>query len=350
MKKKMKAKCHPVEMDGSRGEGGGQVLRTSLSLAAVLGNRLRVTNVRAGRRKSGLLRQHLTCVKAIAAITNADVRGAELGSTEVEVRPQGVAAGNYHFSVGSAGSTLLVLQTVLPVLLFADDVSSVTIEGGTHNPFAPPFEVISHSFLPLLRSIGVKCTAELVRPGYMPVGGGEIRVTIEPWTERKPLELLERGEFVSRRAEILMSHLEPRIAQREVKQVVRTLGWQGREVRVVERSSSRSAGNVCLAFLEHENVTEVFSALGSRGVRGKEVVRTLAADLERYLATDAPVGEHLADQLLLPLALGAGGEFRAASPTLHTTTNAEVIGSFLPNQVELDEADGVTTVSVRGRD
>jgi RNA 3'-terminal phosphate cyclase (ATP) len=171
-----------IEIDGSFGEGGGQILRSSLALAIVTGQPVRLSNIRAGRRKPGLMRQHLTAVNAAAAICGATVDGERIGATELTFTPGAVRAGEYQFSIGTAGSTTLVLQTVLLPLLTAGGPSRIVLEGGTHNPFAPPFDFLERAYLPLINRMGPNVRATLERPGFYPAGGGRIAIEIEPAT------------------------------------------------------------------------------------------------------------------------------------------------------------------------
>src|SRR6185436_4161528 len=201
-----------LTIDGSFGEGGGQILRTALSLSLVTGKPFRIDNIRARRKNPGLLRQHLTAVNAATEISHAEVTGAGIGSRELTFAPGSVESGDYAFAVGTAGSTTLVLQTVLPALLIANGKSQLILEGGTHNPFAPPFDFLAQAFLPLVNRMGPQVTAELERPGFYPAGGGRIRVTIEPAGELKRLDISSRGEVLARRAKAVVANLPISIA------------------------------------------------------------------------------------------------------------------------------------------
>ena len=192
------AKNKMIVIDGSAGEGGGQILRSSLALSLVTGKPFRIENIRAGRTKPGLLRQHLTALAAATQIGKAKVEGAVLGSKIVSFTPRGVTPGDYHFAVGTAGSATLVLQTVLPALMLASGPSTLVLEGGTHNPSAPPFDFISKAFLPILNRMGPCIKVELERYGFYPAGGGRFRVSINPAAQLSPIDLLTCGESRAR--------------------------------------------------------------------------------------------------------------------------------------------------------
>lgn len=339
-----------LTLDGSQGEGGGQLLRSSLSLAVALGRPVRITKIRAGRERPGLLRQHLAAVRAALAISGGEGTGAELGSTEVTLQPGPVRAGEYTFAVGSAGSALLVLQTVLPPLLLADGPSTVVVEGGTHNPLAPPFEFLERCFAPQLARLGAGLALELLRPGFHPAGGGRVRARITPAARPRALELLVRGAPLEQRAEIGVAHLPRTILEREREALVRDLGWRAEQVLERDVNASLGPGNYLVITLAFEHVTEVLAGFGERRRSAEAVARAASAAARRYLAAEAPVGEHLADQLLVPLALLAGGRFRTLSPTPHTTTNAALVNLFLPGAVRLErQAEQDWLVTVAGR-
>ncbi|MEZ4528753.1 MAG: RNA 3'-terminal phosphate cyclase, partial [Desulfobacterales bacterium] len=214
-----------ISIDGSFGEGGGQILRTSLALSLLTGKAFEIRNIRSGRKKPGLMHQHLTALKAAQKIGNADVRGGQLGSGTVIFVPGRVQPGYWHFSVGTAGSCTLVLQTVLPVLLTAGGESELLLEGGTHNPFAPPFDFLARTFLPLLNRMGPEVTATLFRPGFYPAGGGKFRVSVRPCQKLTHLHLTERGEILSRSARAIVAKLPLHIARRELGVIEKKLSW-----------------------------------------------------------------------------------------------------------------------------
>lgn len=340
-----------ITLDGSQGEGGGQILRSSLALSIITGRPFRLFNIRAGRAKPGLMRQHLASVHAAVAISRAEVVGDDLGSTELTFKPSELAPGNHHFKIGSAGSTLLVLQTVLPPLMRASAPSELLIEGGTHNPFAPPFPFIERSFLPLLARIGFKVEARLERPGFYPAGGGRIRVRIEPHAELRRLELGPRAAMPVLKAEALVAGLPSRIAHRELTALAADLAIPLSESNPVELSGSHGPGNVLLVDATTSDATALFTGFGRTDVRAESVAAEVAEQVRRFLACPASVDEHLADQLLLPLALARGGTFTTMPPTDHTRTNAAILAQFLGREIRLEpRPDGTTCIHVPAND
>jgi RNA 3'-terminal phosphate cyclase (ATP) len=331
-----------LTIDGSQGEGGGQLLRTSLALSLVTGEPFRIENVRARRAKPGLMRQHLAALSAAAEISRAEVTGASVGAREVTFRPGRARGGNYFFSVGTAGSATLVLQTVLPALMLAAEPSTLILEGGTHNPHSPPFEFVARAFLPLLRRMGPRVDAVLERPGFYPAGGGRIRVAISPVTTLRRIDLLERGEIRSFQGKAMVAALPVSIADREIRVLAEKLRWDRSRLRTETIRNSRGPGNAVIVEIESENLTEVFTAFGERGVRAETVAETVALETLEYLEAGVPVGAHLADQALLPLALAGGGSYRTLPPTLHTRTQADVLRSFLGSETQMKaETDSV---------
>jgi RNA 3'-terminal phosphate cyclase (ATP) len=336
-----------ITIDGSFGEGGGQILRTALALSLVTGKPFRIESVRAGRRNPGLLRQHLTAVNAASEISRAEVTGAAIGSRELTFAPGSVVAGDYAFAVGTAGSTTLVLQTVLPALLIASAKSKVILEGGTHNPFAPPFDFLEKAFLPLVNRMGARVTAELERPGFYPAGGGRMSVTVEPADGLKELALPARGEVLGRRAKAVVANLPISIAERELKLIARRMSWSREWMKAESIERSPGPGNVVTIEIECEHVTEVFTGFGERSLRSEAVAEKAVQQVRRYIGSEAAVGEYLADQLLIPMAMAGSGSFTTLPLSRHATTNIEVIGKFLDVTIEASQiGDRVWKVEV----
>lgn len=339
-----------ITIDGSQGEGGGQILRTSLSLSLLTGEPVELRAIRAGRARPGLQRQHLAAVKAAQAVGEARVEGASLGASTLSFRPSRVVGGEHRFTVGTAGSATLVAQTVLPALLIAREPSRLTLEGGTHNPLAPPFEFLAETYLPLVEQLGARVSSRLERPGFYPAGGGRFELAIDPAPALGALSLLERGGEPQISAEAHVAGVRGSVAVRELARLRERLGWDARIGKVKQLEPEVGPGNVVLVRVASPRVTEIFVSFGERGVLAEHVADRLADEVTAYLATDAPVGPHLADQLLLLLALGSGGAFRTTALTPHARTQMEVIPRFLDGVrfSVFEESAYVARVEVQG--
>jgi RNA 3'-terminal phosphate cyclase (ATP) len=329
-----------ITIDGSAGEGGGQILRTALALSLVTGRPFRIDGIRAGRKKPGLMRQHLTAVRGAAEVSGARVSGGELGSRTLSFEPSPVRGGDYRLAVGTAGSATLVLQTVLPALLLAREPSRLILEGGTHNPYAPPFDFLAKTFLPILRRMGASVEATLETYGFYPAGGGRFTVAIEPCAALGRLSLLERGE-TQVHARALVASLAETIAKRELSIVRERLNLERERCRVETVDNSIGPGNVLMIVIESASVCEVVTGFGEKSVSAEKVASDACDEAQAYIAAGVPVGNHLADQLLIPMALAGGGSFRTLKATRHTVTNADVIRRFLdvPIAIEHEGAD-----------
>lgn len=340
-------------IDGAQGEGGGQIVRSSLALALVTGKSMTIENIRAGREKPGLMRQHLTAVHAAAAICGGVVEGAEIGSQSLTFEPQPVRAGRYQFSVGTAGSATLVLQTVLPALLISDGPSELILEGGTHNQWAPPFDFLQNAFLPLVNRMGPRVTAALERHGFYPAGGGRFTVAIEPCPSLAGFDLVERGPTIARRACALVANLPDHIADREVERILEKLTWDP-SCGASDRVQAHGPGNVVFVEITSEHVTEVFTAFGRTGARAEKVADEVVRQVREYLSTDVPIGSYLADQIMLPLGISAwqaansqrGSSFRTLPLTRHSTTHVEILRQFLDIDIRVERSDEGRTCKV----
>jgi RNA 3'-terminal phosphate cyclase (ATP) len=352
----------PIVLDGSFGEGGGQILRSSLALSAVTGQPFVLDKIRAGRKKPGLMRQHLTCVQAAAALCGAEVHGAALSSTTLRFFPKAIVGGEHRFAIGSAGSVSLVLQTVLPIAMNADVDSVIVVEGGTHVPFAPVVDFLQQVFLPRLIELGANVTLRRDRVGFYPAGGGAVTLTVKPSSSsRAPLEIPARGRLqrviaaaVCGEADVAGVDQALHVAKRLAKDAIANGGAGDEDAAVVANAKTvvdvvRSPGpGKCLWFqLDWEGGRELLSVIPERGEGPKELGKRLADDVAAFVNAGVAVFEHLADQLVLPMALGAGGRFVTTTPTPHTTTNAAVIERFLPDRVvAFTETPSGTEVSV----
>lgn len=333
-------------IDGSQGEGGGQIFRTALTLSMCSGKPVTIENIRAGRKKPGLLRQHLCCLNAAQEISQAEIEGAELGASKVVFKPGKIKAGRYRFSVGSAGSTTLVFQTVLPALLLAEQESTLELAGGTHNGMAPSVDFIEQSFIPQLRKMGCDIQLSLEHFGFYPAGGGAWHCLIKPWRERKRLSLLRRGSEVSKQALALCSRLPRDVGQRELTRVHRKLGWLTTEL-IASEVKSVGPGNLLALAINFENVQQRVEVVGEKALSAERVAGRAIKMMEDYLLSKAPVGEHLADQLMVPLVLGAGGDFIASTLSEHSRTNIKVINHILGDVIKFEVSDDHYHISTK---
>jgi RNA 3'-terminal phosphate cyclase (ATP) len=344
-----------LTIDGSYGEGGGQILRTSLSLSAISGRPIRIEELRTGRRKPGLRPQHLTSLRAAAKICDAKVEGARLNSRAVAFTPRSAPqAGTYTFDVaqaakgGSAGSASLILQTVLLPLALADGTSQVTLRGGTHVAWSPPFDFVKRVYLPTLARAGVRAKANIRKWGWYPIGGGEIRATIEASGKTEGpmalagLELKARGNLTRVRGVSASSNLPKHIRVRQERatlQVLRSNGVNSR-LRVVD-APAKGQGTVVFLWAEFDNTVAGFTSLGERGKPAEHVAEEAALSLLAFLQSDAALDRYMADQLVLPLAIADGpSRFSTEMVTQHLLTNAWVVNQFMPGRVRVDGVAG----------
>jgi len=326
-------------IDGAQGEGGGQILRSSLTLAMCLGRPVRIENIRAGRKKPGLLRQHLTCLRAAQAICDAEVTGDEMGASCVTFRPGKVQSGEYRFAIGSAGSTALVFQTLLLPLLLADGVSELHLEGGTHNGMSPSYDFIAQCFLPVLAKMGARVEVELERYGFYPAGGGAWRARVHPVESLAPLALLDTGRVLSQTAVATSARIPGHVTARELEWVQKKCLWP--EASLQQRLvDSVGPGNILSLRVEMEPVTEIFEVVGEKSLSAERVAGRAIQALQQYLSAGVPVAEHLADQLILPLLLGSGGRFNTLKPSSHLLTNIDVIRVWTGVDVQVEPIAG----------
>lgn len=347
-----------VEVDGARGEGGGQILRTSLALSMITGKPLRMTNIRANRGKPGLRHQHLACVQAAAKLCAAQTSGAHVNSQSLELIPKTSFdewITDLHVDIGTVGSTSLVLQTILVPMIVAKRAFRVTVLGGTHNPLAPPFDFLERAFVPQLQAMGANVTLRLDRHGFASGGShrdshdevsrhlGQVTAEVAPG-ELRGIDLVDAGPITARHATAIIARLPTHVADRELGIVQSQLGWSPAEceTRAVE---GQGTGNVVMLEVEraHGRCRELVSEFGQKSTRAELVAERAVRQLQAYLAHEAPVGEHLADQLLLPMAVARAGRFRAGHLSQHSTTNIDTIRQFVDVPIEV-ATDGATSI------
>ena len=342
-----------VVIDGSYGEGGGQVLRTSLSLSCLLKRPIVIEKIRAGRKNPGLQPQHLTSVKASAEITRAKVEGAFLGSERLLFEPETLLGGEYSFDVaekkGSAGSVGLVLQTILPLLSIAKEPSRVKIKGGTHTEWSPPFHYIQEVFLLNLSKMGLSALLSLERWGFYPLGGGEIKIEVEPVKNLSGREW-KRGELKRIKGISAVANLPRSIAERQRDQALlqlRNEGFEG-EIEIVE-AEAKGKGTFLFLDVEYEGLKCGFSSLGERGKPAEKVADETINSFLSHHRTESALDPNMADQILLYSVLAEGRtHFTTSQITNHLITNLWVIHQFLPKMGEiLGEIGKPGTISIK---
>lgn len=331
-----------LEIDGSIGEGGGQVLRTSMTLSCITGKPIHITKIRAKRSKPGLRPQHLKSVEASAAITDAKVEGAVLGSTDIFFSPGKLKNGQYHFEIGTAGSTSLLLQTIFIPLAFTHGTSRVQIGGGTHVPWSPCFDYIDLHWLLYMDQIGYQAELNLERAGYYPPGGGKISARIKPLQEQKPLHLYKRGNLVRIRGISAVANLDPGIATRQKHQALRRLQPIHKDTKIQTKSfPATSKGTYILLIAEFEHSQCCYFSLGKKGKPAEAVADDAVDELLTFINKEGAVDRYLADQLVLPLSLvQAESIIITENITKHLLTNAAIIQKFLPVKIQILGSEG----------
>jgi RNA 3'-terminal phosphate cyclase (ATP) len=335
-----------MKIDGSHGEGGGQILRTTLSMAGVLKKEVQIYNIRKGRKVPGLQPQHLTCVEACGDITEAEVEGNKLKSLSLRFSPKTIKGGNFLFDVakikGSAGSVSLVLQSILLPLILAGQSSEVVIKGGTHVPWSPPFTYLNRVFFPMIKKIGCRVSGKIEKWGWYPIGGGEVLFSIEPIPEILSLDLTERGKLKKLSGISAVSNLPLSIAKRQRDQAYRIL----RERRLppeIELVDAPSIGKGTFFFIlaEFENSLAGFSSLGAIKKRAETVAEEACQEFLEFMQTDAAIEKHLADQLIPVLSFSnQKSSFTVSSVSQHLLTNIWAVKNFLPVRIEVQGKEG----------
>lgn len=332
-----------IFIDGSTGEGGGQILRTSLALSCITGRRLHIKNIRSARRNPGLAKQHLCCVQAACRICEGKSEGSEQGSMVLDFHPGAIRSGEFNFDIGSAGSASLVIQTVLPALFLADKSSTVTVTGGTHNPLAPPFDFLSETFLPAIASASFQCNCRLIKYGFFPAGGGKMIVNIQPRkkyvsVEHQTINICQLSQELQINARIYTAKLPNHIAQLQEKLLLQS-DLNIKDIEHIEVTDSDGPGNaVCIRLCGYERTT-VFTAFGMSGKPSEKVIGEVVSLAKSFIESGAATDNFLADQLLIYMAIANGGCYTTKKISTHTKTNMEVIKKFLPVDFAINQRE-----------
>jgi RNA 3'-phosphate cyclase len=331
-----------VELDGSRGEGGGQILRTSLALSLLTGKPFHLRNVRAQRARPGLQPQHLMSMRAAAQVGQAQLTGASRDSTDLVFEPGPVSGGKYHFAIGTAGATSLVLHTLyLPLALRGEGPSEVTVTGGTHVPKSPAFHFLDTTWRGYLELLGLRIKLRMPRPGFYPRGGGVLEAHIQPCPRLYGLQLEQAPQPTRATGFSAVAGLPEDIARRQARRAAKRLEDHVREVDIHEESWPGGPGTVLAVILETAPVPTLFFSLGERGKRAERVADEAVDEALAHLKAEPGVDLHSADQLVLPLALASGpSAYPVTVITQHLITNVAVIRHFVPRDIQLDGVEG----------
>lgn len=349
-----------LTIDGSFGEGGGQILRTAVALSAITGVDIKVVNIRAKRPEPGLKRQHLTGILAAAKMCGASVEGASVGSTEVVFRPGSIRGGRYVFDVGTAGSVTLVLQTLLPIMAFADSPVSVEIRGGTDVPWSPPVDYLRYIISPHLQGVGYSFRVELVRRGHYPRGGGVVVVGVErPPRSFRPLSRVESGRVLAVGGVSHCVRLPKHVAERQARAALEELSKRGVGVKAdvdvewyePDRDPHLGPGSGIVIWARTENSILGADSLGEKGKPAEAVGRDAALKLVEELSTGMAYDRHMADTIIPYLALADGVSTVGVSRlTLHAYTNIWLVKNVLGVEVEHGESlDSPSVIRIRPR-
>ncbi len=322
-----------IEIDGSYGEGGGQILRTALALSAILRKPFALSHIRSKRKNPGLQAQHLAAVEALARITEAQTEGVKFGSQRIIFIPQKILSGMYQFEIRTAGSVTLLLQAIFLPLCLSKGISRVTLIGGTHVQWSPSFHYFSEVLLPTLERIGVSARAVIEKWGFYPNGGGRIQLTINPVRELKPISLVDRGILKKIRGISAISNLPRHVAERQKEQALKRIQSELQidgEITILDNVPSNGTGSFVFLLAEYERGLAGFSSLGVRGRPAEKVADEAVDSLKDYVVSDGCIDPYLADQLVPFMALAKGNSsFTTTRITEHLLTNLWVIRHFL---------------------
>jgi RNA 3'-terminal phosphate cyclase (ATP) len=336
-----------IEIDGSEGEGGGQILRSALALSILTRRPFKLVNIRANRSKPGLQPQHLMCVRAAAAVSGANYKGGSVGSSVLYFEPRDVKAGTYTFTIGTAGATSLVLHTVyLPLALRGDKPSEVTITGGTHNIHAPCYHFLETTWAAYMARLGIRVELEMVRPGFYPRGGGEIRAVVHPCSRVNGISLLTCPELTTAGGFSAYAGLPESVGKRQARRLSVRLKSEGIDPHIpVEEWEAANPGTVAAVVFRQAPVPALFFGLGERGKPAESVADDAADEAIAFRDAKAPVDPRSADQLLLPLAFSNdASEYLASEITRHTTTNVETVRKFVDRSIGIEPGSGKSGV------
>jgi RNA 3'-phosphate cyclase len=336
-----------IDIDGGIGEGGGQIARTAVGMAGALGKSVSVRNIRKGRKKPGLMAQHLTGIKLAAEMCDAEVSGLEMGSTEIDFSPRNNIGGNFEMDIGTAGSISLVLQVCLIPAIMAKGRTELLIRGGTDVPWSPPIDYLDLVIVPMLQKMGAGIEISVLQRGFYPAGGGEVRVVVSPSGGLAGLDLLSRGNLVGIDGRASCRNLPDHVATRAIDSALKGLPGQTRPKIPTDCGKGPSTGMSIVLAARFENTILGYSCLGEKGLPAERVGEIASGGLREEIDSGATLDEHATDQMI-PFMFLAGGpsRFMTAELTMHAKTNLAVAERFVARRVERSEEKGISLISI----
>jgi RNA 3'-phosphate cyclase len=328
-----------IEIDGSYGEGGGQILRTSLAIATIMNRPVRIYNIRSKRKNPGLQAQHLKGIEALIQISEGYGEGVKLGSEEIFFYPGKIKSGEYYFDIGTAGSVTLLLQTLILPLCFTKEKTRLIIKGGTHVQWSPPFHYFTYILFPILNSMGINIKSGIEKWGWYPKGGGKVWIEIEPPKELTPISLTERGCLKRIRGISATCNLPKHIGERQkdyiMEKIYKLLGLTVEKIDVLNDVPGEGKGSFLFIIVESDKSIAGFSALGERGKKAEEVSEEVFSSLKEYIESGCSIDPNLSDQLIPFMAFATGNSsFSTSKITEHLLTNLWVVSRFLDLKIK----------------
>lgn len=340
-----------LEIDGSYGEGGGQILRTAVALSVLTGKTVEIKNIRANRPNPGIKPQHYVAIESIKELCQAETKGLEIGSSHLEFSPGEIRGGSYKFDIGTAGSITLVFQACLLCAVKTHEQIKIKVIGGTDVKWSPSWDYFEHVFLPLLKKMGLLVNSRLIRRGYYPKGGGEAELTIEPSAGIKPLKLDKKQEYSSVDGIIHIGNLPDHVSTRMKHAAIKTLVKNNLESSItVDEVRSLSTGTGITLWSKSKDAVLGSTVLGERGIPAEKIGETAAVELVNEIVLGVTLDVHAFDQVLPYMAVACESEVSSCvvqNVSGHAGTNMWLVKQFFDVDFESKQVDEILTFTIR---
>lgn len=337
-----------IEINGSYGEGGGQILRNAIALSTVIKKPIKIKNIRANRPNPGIKAQHYVAIKSIQELSNAEIRGLEIGSSKLTFIPGDFKGGDYKFEIGTAGSITLVFQALILASIKSETKTKIRLTGGTDVKWSPTWDYFQHVFIPIIKKTGIKVNTQLIKRGYYPRGGGEAVITIDPVSEIKPLQLDKEVEFSSVKGIVHIAELSNNISTRIKNAAIKTLIRNDLQPDIkVEQNSSLSPGTGITLWVESNDIILGSTVLGERGMPSEEIAKNASANLLSEINSNSTLDIHAFDQLLPYMAIAQGvSSCIVKQMSSHAQTNMWLIKRLLDTKFEAKQGEDNIIISI----